>query len=151
MSVCIACSQYSGGVGKDKAANWWTQKALSALFSSFLLLSSSISPSLCSVSTTASEVTTQLRLAVHLWPWQRLLSLVLPLSLSFSLSSEQTCNYSVGQHTPHWPTVKYDHQFSPYPFIAFPPPLVGLVDVADAQALPTTTGHFTPPHLFLLT
>lgn len=130
-------------MGKNKAAKWRTQKPLSALLSSFLPLSPSISPSLCSVSTTASEVTTQLSLAVHLRPWQRLLSLSFP---SLPLSSNQTCNYSVGQHAPHWPTVKYDHQFGPYPFIAILPPPMGTVDVANPQSLPTTsTGHFTPP------
>lgn len=122
-SVCLCkILPFSSRMGKDKTAHWRTQKALSALLSSFFQPSSSIS-SLCSVSTTASEVTTQLSLAIHLRPWQRLLSLFCPSSLP--LSSHQTCNYSVGQHAPHWPTVKYDHQFGPYPFIAIPPPPMG--------------------------
>lgn len=135
---------FSGVGGEDKAANWRTQKVLSALLSSFFFvpLSSSISSSLCSVSTTASEVTTQLSLAVHLRPWQRLLPP--PPHLSLPLSSTQTCNYSVGQRAPHWPTVKYDHQFGPYPFIAVPPPPIGPVDVVHPQPLPASAGHFTP-------
>lgn len=42
-----------------------------------------------------------------------------------SLYANQTCNYSTGQHVPHWPTVKYDHQFGPYPFITILPPPMG--------------------------
>lgn len=110
-------------------------------FSPFFYPSSSIS-SLCSVSTTASEVTTQLSPAIHLGPWQRLLSVLFP-SLSVSpLHSNQTCNYSVGQHAPHWPTVKYDHQFGPYPFIAIPPPSIGAVCFSP----PAPLRHHRPFH-----
>lgn len=71
--------------------------------------------------------------------------------LSLPLSSNQTCNYSAGQHDSLWPTVKYDHPFGPYPFIAIPPRSMGLLDVAPPPSppspFPITAGHFNPLHL----
>lgn len=63
--------------------------------------------------------------------------------------SLQTCNYTVGQHAPHWPSVKYDHQFGPYPFIAIPlPPMGGGRCSSPPAPFPPPHGHFTPrsPH-----
>lgn len=99
-----------------------------------------IGPYLCSVSTTVSEVTTLLRLAVHLQPWQRLVSLCLPLLLP--LSSNQTCNYSVGQSGPRWHAVKYDHQFGPYPFITVSPLLSWDGWCYSSAPLSPNVGHF---------
>lgn len=65
---------------------------------------------------------------------------------SLPLSSNQTCNYSVGQRDPHWPTVKYDHQFGPYPFIAVPLPPNGAARCCSPpQASSSHRQPFHPP------
>lgn len=134
------------GLREGKGGKMTSTKGLISTF--FFYPSSSIS-SLCSVSTTASEVTTQLSPAIHLGQWQRILSvlslrlprqspllLLPPPSFIPSLRSNQTCNYSVGQRAPRWPTVKYGHQFGPYPFIAIPPPSIGSVCFSSPPSYP---------------
>lgn len=148
------------GLREQKGGKMTSTKGLISTFFFFFLYPSSSISSLCSVSTTASEVTTQLSPAIHLGQWQRILSVLSlpsprqPLSpphthpLSFPpLCSNQTCNYSVGQRAPRWPTVKYGHQFGPYPFITIPPPSIGPVCFTNPLTPPTPTHKppFLPP------
>lgn len=69
-------------------------------------------------------------------------SVSLPPPLLLPLSSNQTCNYSVGQSGPRWHAVKYDHQFGPYPFITVSPLLSWDGWCYSSAPLSPNVGHF---------